>query len=155
MDPLPIDKPFASKSTYFSDEAHVFRMAVTSNNLLGFGLNHPIRKNDSFEAFEEILKQSRRNNVDLLLLGGNLFDHSSPSQEVLHKAISLIKGNIFGDKPINFEALWGRQTPNYACENMNIDLQIFIIHGKKELLPNDTSLGVLDVLHAGNYVRKT
>ena len=151
---MNIKKPFLSKISYFSDENHVFKMAISANNHLGFSFHHPIRKNDSFDAFEEILKQSRQNNVDILLLGGNLFEESSPSQEILYRAISLIKSSILGDKPISFEVLWGRQVPNYACENMNIDLPIFVIHGKKEILPTESSLSVLDVLQAGNYVKK-
>lgn len=144
--------PFVSKSQYFTDETHVFKLAVSSNNFLGFSSSHPIRKNDCFDVFDEVLKRCRFLNVDVLTLGGNLFDQASPSQEVLHRAVSLIKSSIFGDKPINFEVLWGKQAPNYACENMNIDLPIFVIQGKRESMSNEGSLNVLDVLHAGNYV---
>ena len=149
---MNIEKTIPSKSSYFSDENHVFKMAISANNHLGFSFHHPIRKNDSFDALEEILKQSRQNNVDILLLGGNLFDKSSPSQEILHRAISLIKSSILGDQPINFQLIG--QAPNYSFQNMNIGLPIFAIHGKKEFLLTESSLSVLDVLHAGNYVKK-
>ena len=137
-----------SQNTYFSDETNVFKLAISTGNYLGFSFKHPIRSNDSFDAFEEILKCSRESNCDMLLLGGTMFDDSSPSQEILYKSISLLKDNIFGDKPINYEVIWDQHVPNYACENMNIDLPIFAIHGKREC----ETVNVLDVLHAGNYV---
>ena len=146
-----VEQNFISKSSYFSDEAHVFKLAISASNFLGFLPHHPIRKNDSFEAFEEILKKARNCNADLLVLGGNLFAESSPSQEILTKSIALLKENIFGDKPINYEVLWGKKAPNYACENMNIDLPIFAIHGKNEGKFAE-EFNVLDVLNAGNYV---
>lgn len=145
-----VQQSFVSQSNYFSDENTVFKLAISSGNYLGFAHNHTIRSNDSFDAFEEILKKARSANSDMLLLGGNMFDESSPSQEILYKSISLLKENIFGDKPINYEVIWGQQVPNYACENMNIDLPIFVIHGKREC----EKVNVLDVLHAGNYVEK-
>ena len=149
---MNIEKPLVSKSSYFSDETHVFRLALSCGNHLGFCSKHPIRSNDSFEAFEEVLKKARHNNADMLLLGGNLFHESSPSQEILYKSIGLLKEHIFGDKPINYEIIWGKQAPNYACENMNIDLPIFAIHGRNENASYNDGFNTLDVLHAGNYV---
>lgn len=141
-------QPFVSQNTYFSDENTVFKLAISTGNFLGFANHHPIRNLDSFDSFEEVLKRSREANSDMLLLGGNMFDESSPSQDTLYKAISILKENIFGDKAINYEVIWDQHVPNYACENMNIDLPIFIIHGKREC----DDVNVLDVLHAGNYV---
>jgi len=146
-----IDQPIVSKTAYFSDETNVFRLAVSTCNHLGFAFRHPVRKNDSFDAFEEAMKKVRLANVDLLLLGGNMFDENTPSQEILQKTVGTLKENIFGDKSINYEIVWGKHAPNYACENMNIDLPIFIIHGKKEASFGN-ECNVLDVLHAGNYV---
>jgi len=39
-----------------------------------------IRKHDSFVAFEEVLKQAQELNVDLVLLGGDLFHENKPSR---------------------------------------------------------------------------
>lgn len=143
------EQTFPSKSAYFLDETHSIRLAIASSPLLGFAGAQPLRKNDSFEAFEEVLKKARIGATDLLLLGGNLFSEGNPSGDVLNKAISLLKSNIFGDKAINYEAVWGKQVPNYACENMNIDLPIFAINGKKDYSDEVNSL---DVLHTSNYV---
>ena len=39
-----------------------------------------IRKDDSFEAFEEILHLAEEQDVDLILLGGDLFHDNNPSR---------------------------------------------------------------------------
>lgn len=39
-----------------------------------------IRKNDSFNAFEEILQHAQRLKVDALCLGGDLFHENKPSR---------------------------------------------------------------------------
>ena len=41
-------------------------------------------KDDSFEALEEVLARGRKEEVDLVLLGGDLFDTTTPSHECLH-----------------------------------------------------------------------
>lgn len=146
-----VDTPINSKSTYFSDESNVFRLAVSTGNYLGFGRNSQIRRNDSFDSFEEMLRKARVANVDMLLLGGNLFDEHSPDQYILQRTMTCLKDHIFGDKPIGYEIVWGKNAPNYACENMNIDLPIFAIHGRKELAFG-SDCNILEVLHAGNYV---
>lgn len=146
------EKNLISKSAYFTDESQVLKIAISSCNFLGFADNHSIRKNDSFEAFQEILKKTKKSDLDFLILGGNMFAESSPSEEVLCRTISLLKEAIMGDKPINYEISSNSISVNYACENINIDLPIFVIQGKNEAFFSDSSLNVLDVLHAGNYV---
>lgn len=149
------DKTFLSKTSYFLEETHVLKLAISSGNHLGFAFEHPIRKNDSFEAFEEILKKSREINVDFLLLAGNLSEEARPSQEILCKTMNVFKENIMGNKCINFEISWDNssiKSVNYASENINIDLPVFAIQGKNEL-SSDKEKNILDVLHDGNYVQ--
>ena len=133
--------------------SNTFKFMVSTDNHLGFKENHQIRKNDSFEAFEEVLKKAKDLNVDFLLLGGDLFHELNPSQESLYKCLKIMKEKIFGDKTIDYETFWDEQAPNYANENMNISLPIFIIHGNHDYPSNEFgNLSILDLLQAGNYV---
>ena len=54
---------------------------------------------------------------------------------------------------IDYETFWEDGEPNYANENMNIRLPIFIIHGNHDYPSNEFgNLSILDLLEAGNYV---
>jgi len=130
-----------------------FKFLVSTDTHLGYKETHSIRKNDSFDAFEEVLQKAKEYNVDFLLLGGDLFHDLNPSQESLYKCLKLLKDKIFGDKQIEYQTFWEDQAPNYSNENMNISLPIFIIHGNHDYPSNSFgNLSTLDLLHAGNYV---
>jgi DNA repair exonuclease SbcCD nuclease subunit len=45
----------------------------------------PVRGNDSFAAFEEILSFSKSRDVDMLLLGGDIFHDNKPSRRTMHQ----------------------------------------------------------------------
>ena len=130
-----------------------FKFLVSTDTHLGYKETDNIRKNDSFEAFEEVLQKAKDNNVDFVLLGGDLFHDLNPSQKSLYRCLTILKERIFGDKQIEYQTFWEDQAPNYSNENMNISLPIFIIHGNHDY-PSDEygNLSTLDLLHAGNYV---
>ena len=131
-------------------ENTTFRILISTDNHLGYKENHPVRGNDSFDAFEEIIQIAKVNHVDFLLLGGDLFHELNPSQRCLYKAVSLLEKHVFGDKPINFEIT--NYTPNYCNENMNISLPIFIIHGNHDYPATQESISAIDILSSCNLV---
>ena len=49
----------------------------STDNHLGFLEKDPVRANDSFAAFEEILKLAKDSQVDFIVLGGDLFHENS------------------------------------------------------------------------------
>jgi double-strand break repair protein MRE11 len=65
------------------EENSLFRIMVATDNHLGYLENDQIRGDDSFVSFEEILKVSKQENVDYLLLGGDLFHHHNPSKKTM------------------------------------------------------------------------
>jgi double-strand break repair protein MRE11 len=71
-----------SQSQNYEDNS-LFRIMIATDNHLGYLENDQIRGDDSFVAFEEILKVSKTENVDFLLLGGDLFHHHNPSKKTM------------------------------------------------------------------------
>lgn len=54
--------------------------------------------NDSFIAFEEVLRLARAHEVDFLLLGGDLFHETRPSTQCMHRCLELLRQYCLGDK---------------------------------------------------------
>src|SRR6478672_9521725 len=52
-------------------------------HLQGVWEQDDIRKNDSFQAFEEVLKKAVEMDVDMVLLGGDLFHENKPSRHTV------------------------------------------------------------------------
>jgi len=57
------------------------RVLLATDIHLGYGEKHPVKANDSFITFEEILQVARDKEVDLLLLGGDLFHENRPTRD--------------------------------------------------------------------------
>ena len=62
---------YSNKSPF--DEDSSFKILVTTDNHMGFKESDPIVGEDSFNSFEECLKIANNENVDFVLLGGDLF----------------------------------------------------------------------------------
>ena len=54
-------------------EEDTLRILIATDNHVGYLESDPIRGDDSFTTFEEILKLAKREEVDMVLLGGDLF----------------------------------------------------------------------------------
>ncbi len=61
---------------------HVFNCFVLFDRVL-----YPLTGNDSFIAFEEILQHAVQNDVDFILLAGDLFHIANPSTNTLQKYV--------------------------------------------------------------------
>lgn len=55
-------------------------------------------ENDSFVTFEEILQVGRDENVDFVLLGGDLFHENKPKPATLQRAIEILRKYCLGNK---------------------------------------------------------
>ncbi len=73
-----------------------------------------IRKDDSFMAFEEVLQMAVEQNVDFLLLGGDLFHDNKPSRATLVKTMQLFTKYCLGDRLIPFRVL-SDQAANFVA----------------------------------------
>jgi double-strand break repair protein MRE11 len=72
--------PSASASTSSASNADDLRILLATDIHLGYGEKHPIKKEDSFTTFAEILAIANERKVDFVLLGGDLFHDNKPSR---------------------------------------------------------------------------
>lgn len=108
----------------------VFRIAVATDNHLGFLEKDKTRGNDSFLAVEEILDRALGSSADFLLLGGDLFHENKPSNHTIFRfavpprpaadptpertaplrTLSMFRRTVIGnDRDVNFEVCCRRR----------------------------------------------
>ncbi|KAK9752639.1 meiotic recombination [Basidiobolus ranarum] len=137
-----------------------FRILIATDNHLGYMEKDPIRGKDSFIAFEEILKLARREEVDFILLGGDLFHENKPSRKTLYQTMALLREYCMGDKPCKMEYLSDQSvnfpdrfaSVNYQDPNYNVSIPVFSIHGNHDDPSGDGNLAALDLLSVSGLV---
>ena len=142
------------KNNDFSQD-DILKILVATDNHLGYGEKDPIIKNDSFVTFEEILQLAVQNQVDMILLGGDLFHDNKPSRKTVHRTLSLFRKYCLGDKEshlefvsdpaVNFQHCDFKNV-NYQDPNYNIAYPVFSVHGNHDDPTGDDSLSAIDVL---------
>ncbi|KAJ1445572.1 Metallo-dependent phosphatase-like protein [Pelagophyceae sp. CCMP2097] len=142
----------------------VVSIVIATDNHLGFCDKDPVRAQDSFAAFEEILLNCKERKVDLLLLGGDLFHDNKPTRRSMHKTMQLLRTHALGDEPVSFQILSdqaanfpgsGGSRVNYEDPHISVSLPIFSIHGNHDDPTREggvEALAALDVLAAASYV---
>ncbi|KAK3513880.1 hypothetical protein QTP70_032870 [Hemibagrus guttatus] len=133
------------------DDEDTFKILVATDIHLGYLEKDAVRGNDTFVTFDEIMKYAKQNDVDLVLLGGDLFHDNKPSRKALHSCMEVMRKYCMGDKPILFEIISDQAVNfgnsrfpwvNYQDENLNISIPIFSVHGN-----HDDPTGVSSTLH--------
>lgn len=79
------------------------QILVATDNHIGYNERDPVRGRDSIESFKEILQLAQANEVDMLLLVGDLFHENKPSRASLHQTIALLREYCMGPRPIALE----------------------------------------------------
>ncbi|KAG1663650.1 hypothetical protein FOA52_011705 [Chlamydomonas sp. UWO 241] len=119
-------------------DPNLLRILVSTDNHLGVWEKDEVRREDSFEAFEEVLRTANNLGVDCVLLGGDLFHDNKPSRATLVKAINSVSRHCLNDKPVGFQILSDQAANfvsgqvNFLDPNINIGLPIFTIHGNHD-----------------------
>jgi len=119
-----------------------FKILLATDIHLGYQHKHELRGKDSLNTFEEILKIGKDNDVDFILLGGDLFHENRPPRHIVNGCIKLLREYTFGDKEVsfdivsdlsvNFEAHGRFDWPNYHDSNLNVAIPVFTIHGNHD-----------------------
>ena len=136
-------------------EDDILSILIATDCHLGYGEKDPIRHNDSFVTFEEILQIAQQKKVDMILLGGDLFHENKPSRKTVHRTISLLRRYCLGNKECQLEFLSDQSVDfghcdfpvvNYEDPNYNIAYPVFSIHGNHDDPTGEGSLSAIDIL---------
>ncbi|SAM09228.1 hypothetical protein [Absidia glauca] len=120
--------------------ANTFKILIATDNHIGYLEDDPVRGQDSFATFEEILKLAQHHEVDFILLGGDLFHHNRPSRTCLYQTMGLLRRYCMGDKPSKVWIASDQSehfhddftTANYLDPNLNVSYPVFSIHGNHD-----------------------
>ncbi|KAJ8983816.1 hypothetical protein NQ317_008942 [Molorchus minor] len=143
------------------DEADIFNILVATDIHLGFEENNPIRDQDTFDTFEEILKIAAAEEVDFILLGGDLFHCTRPSPFCIYKCTELLRQYCLGDKPVEIEFLsdpavnfptLSNPSVNYEDPNLNVSIPVFSIHGNHDDPTGQKQISAMDLLATSRLV---
>ena len=143
----------------------VLRILIATDNHLGFAERDPIRSNDSFAAFEEVLLTAKKKKADFVLLAGDMFHENKPSRRTTHTAMNLLRNYCLGEEPVYTEILNDQSEVfktgplgrvNYEDPFQSISLPVFAIHGNHDDPSREggagESLAALDLLSVSNLI---
>ncbi|KAJ5762531.1 uncharacterized protein N7511_005913 [Penicillium nucicola] len=148
------------------NEAETIRILISTDNHVGYNERDPIRGDDSWKSFHEIMCLAKERDVDMILLAGDLFHENKPSRKSMYQVMRSIRMNCFGDKPCELEMLSDASENfhgafnhvNYEDLDMNVAIPIFSIHGNHDDPSGEGHLAALDLLQVSgllNYYGRT
>jgi double-strand break repair protein MRE11 len=97
--------PSAPPSPHLPPTPSCFRILLATDNHIGYAEKDPVRGQDAINTFREILEIARDEDVDFILLAGDLFHENRPSRTCMHQTIALLREYTLGDRPVSFELL--------------------------------------------------
>jgi double-strand break repair protein MRE11 len=80
-------------------------MLIATDNHVGYGERDPVRGEDSYAAFNEIMELAKQRDVDMVLLGGDLFHDNKPSRKAMYQVMRSIRLNCLGERPCELQIL--------------------------------------------------
>ncbi|KAI0113779.1 double-strand break repair protein mus-23 [Nemania sp. FL0031] len=149
-----------------STGADTIRILVATDNHVGYEERDPIRKDDSWKTFDEIMNLARTEDVDMVLLAGDLFHDNKPSRMSMYHVMRSLRKNCLGMKPCELQFLSDANEVfasafghvNYEDPDINISIPVFSIHGNHDDPSgqgNYCSLDLLQVAGLVNYYGRT
>ncbi|KAI9844974.1 MAG: meiotic recombination [Sclerophora amabilis] len=160
--------------------ADTIRILVATDSHVGYNERDPIRGDDSWRSFHEVMCLAKDQDVDMVLLAGDLFHDNKPSRKSMYQVMRSIRMNCFGEKPCELEMLsdgsevfqgcvnvkkkimWGISVlmvmarafnhVNYEDPDINVAIPIFSIHGNHDDPSGEGHLGALDLLQVSGLL---
>lgn len=131
------------------------RILIATDSHVGYNERDPIRGDDSWKSFHEVLTHAKEQDVDMVLLSGDLFHENKPSRKAMYQVMKTLRETCMGDKPCELEILSDTSSEffsaggkvNYEDENINVAIPVFSIHGN-----HDDPSGVSGPLMRGKWM---
>ncbi|OJJ45065.1 hypothetical protein ASPZODRAFT_17977 [Penicilliopsis zonata CBS 506.65] len=146
--------------------AETIRILVSTDNHVGYNERDPIRGDDSWKTFHEVMCLAKERDVDMVLLAGDLFHENKPSRKSMYQVMRSLRMNCLGDKPCELEMLSDASENfqgafnhvNYEDLDINVGIPVFSIHGNHDDPSGEGHLAALDLLQVSgllNYYGRT
>ena len=113
---------------------------MATDNHVGYNERDPKRGSDGWTTFHEIMCLAKEQDVDMVLLAGDLFHENQPSRKSMNEVMRSLRMNCYGDKPCELEMLSDASEHfagafnhvNYEDEDINVAIPVFSIHGNHD-----------------------
>ena len=81
------------------------RILVATDSHVGYNERDPIRGDDSWKSFHEVMCLAKEQDVDMVLLAGDLFHDNKPSRKSMYQVMRSLRMNCYGERPCELEML--------------------------------------------------
>ncbi|TKA82390.1 hypothetical protein B0A55_01402 [Friedmanniomyces simplex] len=140
--------------------ADTIRILVSTDNHVGYKERDPIRGDDSWKSFHEVMCLAKERDVDMVLLAGDLFHENKPSRKSMYQVMRSLRMNCYGEKPCELEMLSDASETfagafnhvNYEDPDINVAIPVFSIHGNHDDPSGENGLAALDLLQMSGLV---
>ncbi|MCJ1231886.1 meiotic recombination [Toensbergia leucococca] len=140
--------------------ADTIRILVATDSHVGYNERDAIRGDDSWKSFHEVMCLAKEQDVDMILLAGDLFHDNKPSRKSMYQVMRSLRMNCYGEKPCELEMLSdGSETfqgafnhVNYEDPDINVAIPVFSIHGNHDDPSGEGHLAALDLLQISGLV---
>ncbi|KAL8956950.1 MAG: hypothetical protein Q9193_005657 [Seirophora villosa] len=103
---------------------------------------------------------AKERDVDMVLLGGDLFHENKPSRKSMYQVMRSLRMNCLGEKPCELEVLSDMSENfqgafnhvNYEDPDINISIPVFSIHGNHDDPSGEGHFAALDLLQVSGLV---
>ncbi|EPS35139.1 hypothetical protein H072_11560 [Dactylellina haptotyla CBS 200.50] len=147
-------------------EPDTIRILLATDNHVGYNERDPIRGDDSWKSFHEVMGLAKEHDVDMVLLAGDLFHDNKPSRKSMYQVMRTLRMSCYGEKPCELEVLSDVSTNlqgtfnhvNYEDPDINVAIPVFSIHGNHDDPSGEGHLCALDILQVAgllNYFGRT
>ncbi|KAL8705199.1 MAG: hypothetical protein Q9201_001655 [Fulgogasparrea decipioides] len=140
--------------------ADTIRILVATDSHVGYNERDHIRGDDSWKSFHEVMCLAKERDVDMVLLGGDLFHENKPSRKSMYQVMRSIRMNCLGEKPCELEILSDMSENfqgafnhvNYEDPDINVSIPVFSIHGNHDDPSGEGHFAALDLLQVSGLV---
>ncbi|KAI9874962.1 MAG: meiotic recombination [Pleopsidium flavum] len=140
--------------------ADTIRILVATDSHVGYNERDPIRGDDSWKSFHEVMCLAKEQDVDMVLLAGDLFHDNKPSRKSMYQVMRSLRMNCYGEKPCELEMLSDGSENfqgafnhvNYEDPDINVAIPVFSIHGNHDDPSGEGHLAALDLLQISGLV---
>ena len=99
---------------------------MATDSHVGYNERDPIRGDDSWKSFHEVMCLAKEQDVDMVLLAGDLFHDNKPSRKSMYQVMRSLRMNCYGERPCELEMLsdGSENFPGYADGGISASIRI-------------------------------